>query len=136
MRRIGRRAENGTVGPVEQHLKSFQCKGKLVQQLVFGAFGDVSEDFDVLVQDTATTGARKHWRKMQCKSPAEAFGLIVWKIRKLLGVAILLAQARLVMDGIRWCGPGSAAAASRLSCNSESTVSLPTRIESGDKPPI
>ena len=46
--------ENGTVGPVEQHLKSFQCKGELVQQLVFGAFGDVSEDFDVLVQDTAT----------------------------------------------------------------------------------
>ncbi len=80
---------------------------------MFGAFGDVSEDFDVLVQDTATTGARKHWRKMQCKSPAEAFGPIVWKIRKLLGVAILLAQARLVMDGIRWCGPGSAAAAER-----------------------
>jgi hypothetical protein len=31
----------------------------------------------------------------------------------LLGVAMMLAQARLVMDGIRWCGPGAAAAAER-----------------------
>jgi hypothetical protein len=62
------------VGPVEEHLRSFQHRGQLVQRLVFGAFGDASQGSDVLVQDTATTGARKHWRKMQCKSPTEAFG--------------------------------------------------------------
>jgi hypothetical protein len=80
-------AEGEEAGPEVQRRSSrgapsFQHRGQLVQRLVFGAFGDASQDFDVLVQDTATTGARKHWRKMQCKSPTEAFGIIVWKIRK------------------------------------------------------
>jgi hypothetical protein len=101
------------VGPVEEHLRSFQHGGQLVQRLVFGAFGDASQDFDVLVQDTATTGARKHWRNMQCKSPTEAFGIIVWKIRKLLGVAMMLAQARLVINRVQWVGPGAVAASER-----------------------
>jgi hypothetical protein len=72
-----------------------------------------AKTFDVLVQDTATTGARKHWRKMQCKSPTEAFGIIVWKIRKVLGVAMTLAQARLVINRVQWVGPGAVAASDR-----------------------
>jgi hypothetical protein len=83
----------GVVGPVEQP-PIVPAPGQLVQRLVFGAFGDASPDFDVLVQATATTGARKHWQKMQCKSPTEAFGIIVWKIRKLLGVAMIRWRCR------------------------------------------
>jgi hypothetical protein len=30
------------VGPVEEHLRSFQHRAQLVQRLVFGAFGDAS----------------------------------------------------------------------------------------------
>jgi hypothetical protein len=87
-------------------VRPFQYQG---QQFGFGAFGDLSPDFDVPVQDTATTGARNHWRKMQY----EAFGTIVSKTRKLLEATMMLAQARLVMDRIRWCGPQAAAAAER-----------------------
>jgi hypothetical protein len=36
-----------------------------VKRLIFGAFGDANPDFDVLVQYTVTTEARRHWRKMQ-----------------------------------------------------------------------
>jgi len=78
-------ASVGEIGPVEAYLRSYQADGQLLLRLVFGAFGDASPDFDVLVQGVATTGAKKHWRRMQCKSPTEAFGIIVWRIRKALG---------------------------------------------------
>jgi hypothetical protein len=73
------------------------------------------------VCSTATTGARKHCTFepsentggscSALKSSAEALNNIVWKIHKPVGVTMMLAQARLVMDGIRWCRPGAAAAA-------------------------
>jgi hypothetical protein len=50
---------------------------------------------------------------MQCKSPTEAFGIIVWKIRKLLGVAMMLAQAQLVINRVQWVGPRAVAASER-----------------------
>ena len=48
-----------------------------------------------------------------CKSPTEAFGILVWRIRKRLGVAMVLANARFILERVQWVGPGSIAAAER-----------------------
>ena len=101
------------MGPVEARLRGYQSGGQLLARLVFEPYGDASSDFDLLVQDIATTGAKKHWRRMQCKSPTEAFGILVWRIRKRLGVAMVLANARFILERVQWVGPGSIAAAER-----------------------
>ena len=85
----------GVVGPVEAELRKFgQVKG-----LVFGAFGEASEEVHDLVQWLAGAKGLKdgHGRPVSKGDLAKRVG----QVRKVLGVRAVQVQAQLLLDRLR-----------------------------------
>lgn len=97
------------VGPVEQHLRSFDP----VRGLVFGAWGEASPDVEKLLTALAHIGATRHWRGMRCRDAGAAVGVLAWMLRRRWALTVLRENARLKLERLEFVGRGAAAAATR-----------------------
>ena len=96
-------------GPVERRLRTFGP----VLPLVFGAFADVNSQFEKLISDMAAHGAVVLWRSLMATDSSNAKGVLQWRIRRTLGMAIHRANANLVLDRLPLIGARASAHAAR-----------------------
>ena len=96
-------------GPMERRLETF---GPILP-LVFGAFAEVNKAFDQLINDLAKVGAGSMYRSMLLKSPIQAKGVLVWKLRQRIGTAIHRANAEMLLARVPQIGARAAANAER-----------------------
>jgi hypothetical protein len=83
-------------GPVARKLAEF---GR-VQGLAFGAYGEASEDVFALLDEIARVGAIRGWRDMGCNNELAARGILTQMTRHALGIAVVRANARLLLDRV------------------------------------
>ena len=102
-------AAPGTDGPVTRRLLSYGH----VRGLVFGSWGEASEDVEHLLSEVAQTGARARWRSMGCPDVAAAVGCLAWMLRRRWGIAALRENARLKLERMAYVGRGAIHAAAR-----------------------
>ena len=101
--------QEGTVGPVQRKLESFgEIKG-----LVFGAFGEGSEDVHTLVQSLATSRARTVALQRGRECSEGELAVIVGEVRRRLSVAAVKAQADCLLNRMSSIGQGAVAAGKR-----------------------
>ena len=81
-------------GPVAAHMAKF---GR-IRGLVFGSYGEWSEDVDDLVRMCAKAIADKQWRISGMANPNEAYGLFKNYIFKELAILSLKSVADLLYD--------------------------------------
>ena len=81
--------------------------------LVFGAFADVNVGFEKLISNLASHGASVHWRSLMANSITNAKGVLQWRIRRTIGMAIHKANADLVLDRLPLIGARASAHAAR-----------------------
>ena len=81
--------------------------------LVFGAFADVNGWFEKLISNLASHGASVHWRSLMANSITNAKGVLQWRIRRTIGMAIHKANADLVLDRLPLIGARASAHAAR-----------------------
>ena len=99
----------GTVGPVQRKLESFgEVKG-----LVFGAFGEGSEDVHSLVQSLASCRAKTVALQRGRECGEGELGVIVGEIRRRVSVAAVKAQADCLLNRMSSIGQGAVAAGKR-----------------------
>ena len=101
--------QEGTVGPVERKLESFGA----VKGLVFGAFGEGSEDVHSLINSVVSCRARTlalQWGR-ECGEGERA--AIVGEVRRRLSVAAVKAQADCLLNRMSSIGQGAVAASKR-----------------------
>ena len=96
-------------GPVTPRLGSFGP----VLPLVFGAFADVNDGFEKLISNMASHGAAVHWRSLMVNSVTSAKGVLQWRIRRTIGMAIHKANADLVLGRLPLIGARASAHAAR-----------------------
>ena len=77
------------VGPIELRLNEFGA----VRPFVFGFLGETNNAVRKLVKDIATVGARNLWRQMGQTSQVNAYGVLLGKFRRTVGVAAVRANA-------------------------------------------
>ena len=81
--------------------------------LVFGAFADVNDGFEKLISNMASHGAAVHWRSLMVNSVTSAKGVLQWRIRRTIGMAIHKANADLVLGRLPLIGARASAHAAR-----------------------
>ena len=99
----------GETGPVLQKLLSY---GR-VRGLVFGAWGEGTEDLERLLGQMARQGALHKWRQMACIDQDSAVGCLAWLLRRRWGLCALRECARLKLERLAYVGRGAAAAHER-----------------------
>ena len=104
-------ARRGVPGPVALKLAGF---GRL-WGLVFGAYGEASEDVHELVRTLSTSYAARHWTRLGAREPAEAAAACASTLCRSWGLTAARGQARLLLAGLGHVGAGAAAAAGRRS---------------------
>ena len=92
---------DGPLGLVQLRLKAL---GR-VQGWVVGAYGEMSDDLLSLVKVLAESKL-----KVPLASAPGAASVVVEYVRDRMGMAAVKAQADFLLSGLRWCGPGGAAA--------------------------
>ena len=92
---------DGPLGLVQLRLRAL---GK-VQGWVVGAYGEMSDDLLSLVKVLAESKL-----KVPLASAPGAASVVVEYVRDRMGMAAVKAQADFLLGGLRWCGPGGAAA--------------------------
>ena len=97
------------VGPVTCKLASY---GR-IRGLVFGAYGEASDDVRELVAALSAGWASRDWVRMNCRDPSEATAVIAHSLYRSWGLAAVRAQARLKLNGLAHVGAGARAAAGR-----------------------
>ena len=99
------------MGPCEERLGEFG----VTRALVAGPRGEVSTDFTRLVKNAADVGAERKWRRMGARSQSEARAVLLNRYRRMAGITIVKAAARLMRESLETvlCGGGAAAAARR-----------------------
>ena len=101
--------QEGTVGPVQRKLESFgEIKG-----LVFGAFGEGSEDVHTLVQSLASSRARTMALQRGRDCGEGELAVIVGEVRRRLSVAAVKSQADCLLNRMSSIGQGAVAAGRR-----------------------
>jgi hypothetical protein len=96
----------GSVGPVEEKLRSFEP----VRGLVFGAWGEASPDVEKLLSAVAGVGALRHWRSMRCQDADAAKGALAWMLRRRWAMTAVREAARLKLERLELVGRGAAEA--------------------------
>ena len=81
--------------------------------LVFGAWGEASNDAHDLLHLLAKQGARARWRDMGSPDEAAAIGCLAWLLRRRWSMAALRENARLKLDRLAFVGRGAAQAVDR-----------------------
>ena len=79
------------VGPVECRLNEFGT----VLPFVFGFLGETNNAVRKLVKEMATVGARNLWRQMGQTCQNNAYGILLNKFTRTIGVAAVRANARM-----------------------------------------
>ena len=100
MRKMDGVADRGLHHPRERLMTEFRKYGA-IKGLVVGAFGEFSNDLKALMSsfvDAKVPGDPKDFKA--------ARGWAWNKVRTTLGVVAVRTNARLKLDGLRWCGPG------------------------------
>lgn len=96
-------------GPVQERLHHL---GPILP-LVFGAFNDVNQELEGLVSAMASAGAVSLWRQMLQPDYASAKGVLMWQLRRDIGMEMHRANADLILDRVRRVGGRAEAAAGR-----------------------
>ena len=78
------------VGPVEREL----ARHGRIDGLVFGAYGEVSQDVETLVHAIVKNGAIRHWRHMGADSVMEARAVYANMTRRALGITAVKRMRR------------------------------------------
>ena len=94
-------------GQVTQRLASFGP----IKALVFGAFAEVNDSFDKLMHLMAGHGAAVHWRSLLVNDPGAAKGIMMWRLRRTIGMATHRANAELILSRTPLMGGRATAAA-------------------------
>jgi hypothetical protein len=102
---------DGQLGPIELKLRSFGG----VRGLVFGSWGEASEDVEWLLNQLADAGSYRHRLALQAATPQGAKATLIWLLQRRWGMAALRANARLLLERLGHVGRGATAAASRRS---------------------
>ena len=89
--------QQGVKGPVETELESYG----VVEGLVFGAYGEVSEHVDQLMLAAAGKAAGVHWRTMGAQNVADAKSAYVTRFRDWLGIEGVRSHAKMKADRLR-----------------------------------
>ena len=97
-------------GAVKARLKSFGP----IRALVFGAYGEVSEDVEDLLSLAADELARRRWRAMGATTEAEVRGYFMATLRRKLGLIIMREMARHRLNRILYVGMPRAVLESRM----------------------
>ena len=99
----------GQVGPLEQRLLGF---GDILR-LVAGQYGDISQDFHVLIKKLAVTKSQ-HISLLEGRpvSPSEQ-GLLLHHLRRRISVSIIRAQSRCLLSRLQHMAPAAKEAAKR-----------------------
>ena len=105
-------------GPVLQKLLSY---GR-VRGLVFGAWGEASQDVERLLSQLAKQGARNKWRRMGCLSEKAAVGCLAWLLRRRWGITAVRENARLKLERLCFVGRGATAAFERRRAGAEAQI--------------
>ena len=93
-------ARQAPAGPVELLLRTFPpCMG-----LVFGSYGEVSEEVHALESAFAVAIAAREWRSMGARTESEARGLITPQLRRELSVATHAGHARMLLSRRAYVG--------------------------------
>ena len=82
---------SGSVGPIESRLNQFGT----VTPFVFGFLGEASTAVHETIKDMAAVGSEHLWRQMGQTSQANAYGILLRKLIRTLGVAATRANARM-----------------------------------------
>ena len=86
-----------------------------MEALAFGWFGECSPALEHLLSRAAEFGSQHLWQPMMAASRGKARGILMWKLRRKIGAAIVRANAMLLMDRVAHTGGDAAAAYSRQS---------------------
>ena len=102
-------------GPVLAALRAWPP----VLGLIFGAFGEASDEVEELVQEVATRRASAEWRRMGAREEAEARAFILAQLRRQWGCCAVRERARMLLARLPQVGRPSlagsrSAAAGRL----------------------
>ena len=89
-RELDRRHSPQGTTPVATLLESFTT----VRPLVFGHYGETSDDVHTLLERAASKAAEQRWRKLGARSQDEAKGFLLAGFRRRLGLAVAQAFAR------------------------------------------
>ena len=76
--------------PIEDRLRSFTA----VRGLVFGAYGEASDDVHFLVRHAAEAIAGRVWQTHGARSEAEMLGMLSAQLRRRMGLQAVRAMAR------------------------------------------
>ena len=79
------------VAPIEVRLNEFGT----VRPFVFGFLGETNNAVRKLAKDMAKVGARNLWRQMGQTSQVNAYGILLDKFTRTIGVAAVRANARM-----------------------------------------
>ena len=100
----------GHKGPLQQ---SWRPLGR--HRLAFGWHGECSPALERLLSRAAEFGSQRLWQPMMAASRGKARGILMWKLRRKIGAAVVRANAMLLMDRVAPAGGDAAAAHSRQS---------------------
>ena len=108
-RELDRRFSPAGQSPILQRLQSFgRTRG-----LVFGAYGEASADVHDLLSIAADTQAEHLWREAGARSAAEMRSLLISRVRRRLGMAVVQAMARHRLARVPYVGVSRAVVQAR-----------------------
>ena len=106
-----RAASGAERGPVEQELEQYLGSGLL--GLVFGVWGEASEDVHVLIDALATSRLNSQQRTRGRPGDKQELGSITAQIRRRLSQVVVKAQVECLLNRLHQVGPGSKAMVQR-----------------------
>ena len=90
----------GTGGTVLARLRTFTP----VRALVFGAYGEMSDDVHALLDQASRAMARKRWRALGARSEAECRSYFIGRLRQRMCLAVTRAYARFRIRRLYYVG--------------------------------
>lgn len=95
------RAHNqGSTDAVERRLRSFGT----VRAMVWGAYGEASDDVHQLLDCVVDAEATRSWRQLGARSRAEARSYLVCRTRRSWGITAVREMARHRLTRLEWVG--------------------------------
>jgi hypothetical protein len=108
-------------GPVLTALRGYPP----VRGLVFGAYGEASQDVHALLKAAAVQGAKQRWSSMGARSCAEAEGIFSALLRRRWGIVSVREYARMRLARVCYVGSAPRIRSSQVSSVSEAWDQAP-----------
>ena len=97
---MDRRLSPAGTTPIEDHLRSFTP----VRGLIFGGYGEASDDVHDVIRECADRQAEQQWRLHGARSAAEMRSFLVSRARRRIGLAAVRAFARHRLSRVPYIG--------------------------------